>query len=382
MDGLKGIARGISVSYRRNDTAMAGRFDAGTQADAAKQGLVRQCAEEIMQSSPRQSAEEAVQSSPRQSAERAVQNYARQNAEEVKQSSPRQSAEEVKQNSPLQNVEETLQGGARQDANDRIQNGNLGAVGVNARGRNENSKAQSEDSRTQAAESEEQNTAQQIWLMHKEAAERRQRVKEQQEERNRIIEQLREQAEAIKKAFDPKKRRNLYDATMDLTLLAQMEKIPALRAMKARLMIQVRSVKGSGAETSEIRVATNKLKKVIGKVKTKIRALEKEGVMEQKRKKAAEAKRRARELALRREIERRKKARKAREQKDIEESKMGLGANYGGPTGDPALDMAMDAFASMGSAAAIDVGAVVDVAVADMGVAAADAGGGAVDVSV
>lgn len=334
MDGLKGIARGISVSYRRNGMAMAGRFDAGTQTDAAKQGLVRQ------------------------GAEGARQNYAG------------------------QDVQPAMQDYAMQDANDRIQNGNPGAAGVNDRGRNENSKAQSEDSRTQAAESEEQNTAQQIWLMHKEAAERRQRVKEQQEERNRIIEQLREQAEAIKKAFDPKKRRNLYDATMDLTLIAQMEKIPALRAMKARLMIQVRSVKGSGAEIREIRVATNKLKKVIGKVKTKIRALEKEGVMEKKRKKAAEAKRRARELALRRELERRKKARKAREQKDIEESKMGLGANYGGPTGDPALDMAMDAFASMGSAAAIDVGAVVDVAVADVGAAAADAGGGAVDVSV
>ena len=126
------------------------------------------------------------------------------------------------------------------------------------------------------------------------------------------------------------------------------------------------------------------MRKVIGQAKAKVKGLEKEALLEKKRKRAIEAKRRAKELALQREIAWRKKARKAREQKDIEESKMGMGANYGGPTGDPALDMALEAFASMDSGAAtLDVGAIVDVAVANVGAAAADAGGGGgMDISV
>ncbi len=197
---------------------------------------------------------------------------------------------------------------------------------------------------------------------------------------NKLLEELKKQAESFKKAMDPKNRKNLYDATMDLTLIAQAEKIPALKAIQTRLYFQVRAVKASRAEDGEIRSAVNKLKKVIGKVKAKVKALRKEEQMEKRRKKAEEAKRKARELALRLELERRKKARKAKEQKDIEESKMGLGANYGGPTGDPELDMMMEAYSEMNSAEiAMEVGSVVDVAVAD--VATADVGA-AMDISV
>jgi len=227
---------------------------------------------------------------------------------------------------------------------------------------------------------EEQKTA---WLMYQEMQEKKQKEKDSEEEGYSLIAQLKEQAEAIKKAFDPKKRRNLYDATMDLTLIAQAEKIAALKAIQTRLFFQVRSVKASGAEASEIRSAVSKLKKVIGKAKAKVKSLKEEEEMEKKRKKAEEAKRKAKERALRRELELRKKVRKAKEQKDIEDSKMGLGANYGGPTGDPALDLVLEAYSEMNSAeVAMDVGTLVDVAVADVGTAAVDTAVAAVDVSV
>lgn len=223
--------------------------------------------------------------------------------------------------------------------------------------------------------------ARKAWILWKEAEEKRR--KDEEEKNNSFLNKLKEQAEAFKRAMDPKKQKNLYDATMDLTLLAQIEKIPGLKAMQSRLMFQIRSVKASRAENSEIRAAVTKLKKVIGKVKAKVKSLEKEALMEKKRKRAQEARRKAKERALRRELEWRRKARKAKEQKDIEESKMGLGANYGGPTGDPALEIAMEAYASMDSAAmAADVGAAVDVAVADVGAAPVDGGAGAVDVSL
>lgn len=198
-----------------------------------------------------------------------------------------------------------------------------------------------------------------------------------------LVSQLQARAEAIKNAFDPKNKKNLYDATLDLTLLEQVEKVPGLKAMQARLMFKMRAVKSSGASSSEIRIAVSKLKKVLGKVKAKVKGLQKEEQLERQRKRAEEAKRRTKEAAIRREKELRKKIRKAKERKDIEESKMGMGANYGGPSEDSALESAMDAY---GGSISADVGAAIDVAVADMG--GADAGavaadtGGAVDVGV
>ncbi len=213
--------------------------------------------------------------------------------------------------------------------------------------------------------------------------ERRQKAKEEEMRGQGLVSQLQARAEAIKNAFDPKNKKNLYDATLDLTLLEQVEKVPGLKAMQARLMFKMRAVKSSGASSSEIRIAVSKLKKVLGKVKAKVKGLQKEEQLERQRKRAEEAKRRTKEAAIRREKELRKKIRKAKERKDIEESKMGMGANYGGPSEDSALESAMDAY---GGSISADVGAAIDVAVADMG--GADAGavaadtGGAVDVGV
>lgn len=390
MDGLKGIARGVSVPYGRNDGVKLDVPTAGAAAEGAAQGFVRQetgggqAQKDLQERSQRRPEEE-------QTLQETLQ-FMHQSDRTTRQKTWGMEAEQsvwqkVYEEQSAQNANRTVgEKQADQEAQREKYIGHKAPRPVRTRCKRHNGSAvnlkdEHMNPKNQEEKVNEQKAAWETWLMQKEAAEKR---KEQQENKNNIIERLREQAEAIKKAYDPKKRKNLYDATRDLTLLAQIEKIPMLKAMQSRLMIQVRYVKQSGAESSEIRCAVNKLKKVIGKAKAKVKGLEKEALLEKKRKRAIEAKRRAKELALQREIAWRKKARKAREQKDIEESKMGMGANYGGPTGDPALDMALEAFASMDSGAAtLDVGAIVDVAVANVGAAAADAGGGGgMDISV
>lgn len=192
---------------------------------------------------------------------------------------------------------------------------------------------------------------------------------------NSVIEQLREQADSIKKAFDPKKKTNLYDATMDLMLVEQTEEIPGLRAIHAKLLFRIRSVRASRAKPGAIRAAISKLTKVIGKVKAKIKNLQKEEQLEEKRRRAEEERRRAKEEAAQRELELRKKIRKAKERSDIEESKMGLGANYGGPSEDfsPETAAAYSGTGEMLPDLGTGAGTVVDMAVADVGAGGAAA---------
>lgn len=176
--------------------------------------------------------------------------------------------------------------------------------------------------------------------------------------------------ESVREAFDPERKKNLYDATMDLMLVEQTEKVPGLRAIHTRLLFQIRAIKASGAKPGAIRVAVNKLTKVIGKVKAKIKNLRKEELLEEKRRRAAEEKRKTKEEAVRRELEIRKKIRKAKERNDIEESKMGLGANYGGPYEEYASEMAAAMYSGTGEILSdmdAGTGAVVDMAVADVG---------------
>ena len=92
-------------------------------------------------------------------------------------------------------------------------------------------------------------------------------------------------------------------------------------------------LRSSGAASGEIKVALTKIKKVIGKVKAKIKNLQKEEEIEKKRERAEKAKQRKMEEELKRELEMRRNVRKKREKKDVEESRMGMGANYGGPAG-------------------------------------------------
>lgn len=163
--------------------------------------------------------------------------------------------------------------------------------------------------------------------------------KKEEEEGPGLVSSLLSQAEAIKEAFDREKQTNLYDATMDLMAIANAEKEPALKAIQVRLMYKMRTIKASGAKSSEIQIALNKIKKVLGKLKTKIKKLKEEAGIEQKRKNAARAKRRRMEEQLRRELEVRRTIRKKRERKDVEESRMGMGANYGGPGGNEPVSM-------------------------------------------
>lgn len=211
--------------------------------------------------------------------------------------------------------------------------------------------------------------------------ERRQKARQEEIWGQGLVAQLQARAEAIKDAFDPKRKKNLYDATMDLTLLEQIEKVPALKSMQSRLMFKIRAVKASGAKASEIRIAVSKLKKVLGKVKAKVKGLQKEEQLERRRKLAAEAKRRTKEEAIRREKELRKKLRKAKERKDIEDSRMGMGANYGGPSEGEQMELAMD---GLGGSLPSDAGAQIDIAVGDMAPMETDAAdvGGTVDLGL
>ena len=158
---------------------------------------------------------------------------------------------------------------------------------------------------------------------------------EEEEETQGLVSKLLGQAEAMKQSFEEQRENqtNLYDATMDLMAIASAERETVLKAIQVRLMFKIRTIKASGAKSGEVQIAVNKLKKVIGKLKTKIKKLKEEAGIEKKRKNAEKAKKRKLEERLRRELEVRRTIRKNREKKDVEESRMGMGANYGGVAG-------------------------------------------------
>ena len=217
--------------------------------------------------------------------------------------------------------------------------------------------------------------------------------REEKENSNDYVKQLQQQAQSIAKAFDRKNQKNLYDATSDLMAIASIEQIPSLRSMHTRLLAQMQNIKGSGAEESEISSAVTKIKKVIAKLKAKIKNLQKEEQLEKKADNAKKAKRRKLEEELRRELAVRRKVRKDREQKDVEESRMGMGANYGGPvSGTPVslqyqddnmlfIDDAMIDAAMEAESLSVDTETAVAAVASDAGAAAADVGG-SVDIAL
>ena len=217
--------------------------------------------------------------------------------------------------------------------------------------------------------------------------------REEKENSNDYVKQLQQQAQSIANAFDRKNQRNLYDATSDLMAIASIEQIPSLRSMHTRLLGQMQNIKGSGAEESEIRSAVTKIKKVIAKLKAKIKNLQKEEQLERKADNAKKAKRRKLEEEIRRELAVRRKVRKDREQKDVEESRMGMGANYGGPvSGTPVslqyqdndmlfIDDAMIDAAMEAEGLAMDTETAVAAVASDAGAAVADVGG-SVDIAL
>ena len=217
--------------------------------------------------------------------------------------------------------------------------------------------------------------------------------REEKENSNDYVKQLQQQAQSIAKAFDRKNQKNLYDATSDLMAIASIEQIPSLRSMHTRLLAQMQNIKGSGAEESEISSAVTKIKKVIAKLKAKIKNLQKEEQLEKKADNAKKAKRRKLEEELRRELAVRRKVRKDREQKDVEESRMGMGANYGGPvSGTPVslqyqddnmlfIDDAMIDAAMEAESLSVDTETAVAAVASDAGATAADVGG-SVDIAL
>lgn len=233
---------------------------------------------------------------------------------------------------------------------------------------------------------------------------------EKEEEEQGLVSQLLGQAEAMKESFEEQRENqtNLYDATMDLMMIANAEKETALKAIQVRLMFKMRTVKMSGAKSGEVQIAVNKIKKVIGKIKTKIKKLKEEAGIEKKRKNAEKAKKRKLEERLRRELEVRRTIRKNREKKDVEESRMGMGANYGGVagsspasmkdfgmsgisdgvgledfiTGDLESDMGADSSAAAYAAAAAGVDGAAAAGVSAAGISAGDMCAGSIDVSI
>lgn len=101
-----------------------------------------------------------------------------------------------------------------------------------------------------------------------------------------FIERMKETAAAFQEARKKSGKANLYDATMDLMLIANAEKEPALRAIHAKLLFKSRVIRTTtGADSDAIRIALRKIGKVIGKTKSKIKKLQKEELLEKKRKK-------------------------------------------------------------------------------------------------
>lgn len=170
-----------------------------------------------------------------------------------------------------------------------------------------------------------------------------------------FIRRMQKAAASIKNADEGSHKTNLYDATMDLTLIANAEKEPLLRSIYARLLFKSKMIRTSAADNDEIRIALRKIGKVIGKAKGKIKKLQKEDQIEKKRKRAEAERQRKMAEELQRELDRKKKIRKNRERQDIEESKMGMGANYGGESSrfSPAPNVNSTAGAAVGDSADI-----------------------------
>lgn len=132
------------------------------------------------------------------------------------------------------------------------------------------------------------------------------------------------------------KRTNLgrtekYDATGDLMAVANAENAAGLQTIHIRLVYKMRMLGlGSETESDEVKASKRKIKRVISRIKAKLKALKKEDQLQKKAKSAEKNKKLRLELELKRELAIKKKNRKNKERNDVDESRMGLGANYDG----------------------------------------------------
>lgn len=115
----------------------------------------------------------------------------------------------------------------------------------------------------------------------------------------------------------------LYSSTADLMAIANTESQETLRGIYVRLSFKLWSVRAAGAtgtNSKTVKTATRSIEKVMGKVKRKIKCLQKEEEMEKKAAAARKAKQRRLQQEIRRQLAIKRKIRKNREKKDIEES--------------------------------------------------------------
>lgn len=132
------------------------------------------------------------------------------------------------------------------------------------------------------------------------------------------------------------KRTNLgrtekYDATGDLMAVANAENAAGLQTIHIRLVYKMRMLGlGSETESDEVKASKRKIKRVISRIKAKLKALKKEDQLQKKARSAEKNKKLRLEMELKRELAIKKKNRKNKERNDVDESRMGLGANYDG----------------------------------------------------
>ncbi len=127
---------------------------------------------------------------------------------------------------------------------------------------------------------------------------------------------------SLRRAFDRINTKKTYDGTSDLIAIANAENEASLRGICVMLSYKLRHLKFSSSDGNTAKNSARKIKKVMGKAKSKIRKLQKEAQMEKKADIAKKARKLRLQMEIRRELSLRRKVRKAKERKDVADSYM------------------------------------------------------------
>ncbi len=131
-----------------------------------------------------------------------------------------------------------------------------------------------------------------------------------------------QESNSLKRALDRINTKKTYDGTSDLIAIANAENEASLRGICVMLSYKLRHLKFSSSDGNTAKNSARKIKKVMGKAKSKIRKLQKEAQMEKKADIAKKARKLRLQMEIRRELSLRRKVRKAKERKDVADSYM------------------------------------------------------------
>lgn len=132
----------------------------------------------------------------------------------------------------------------------------------------------------------------------------------------------RQESRSLQRAFDRVNARKTYDGTSDLMAIANAENEASLQSICIMLSYKLRHLKYSNMDDNAAKSSAKKIKKVMGKARSKIRKLQKEAQMEKKAEIAKKARQHRLQMEIRRELSLRRKVRKAKERKDVADSYM------------------------------------------------------------